>query len=167
MANSLSNSIDQLLLDLPARTPDYDPAKYILSQSNLSAIETARAWYSSGDPAMAVCGPGQSGKTHLAHFLRHEFGGVFAAIDAAAAETTRTHIVFVDGMPPADKVSFVGEFEKNITVGIRMVLIGEGYPGDWAGGLKDLKTRMEALPRAVLAEPDESLNRAVIQKSFP
>ena len=117
-------------------------------------------------PALAVCGPAQSGKTHLAHFLQQEFGGCFVSPDAFPDDDSDAPLIFFDPMPPSDPVVFVGGFEKAVATGVRMVLVGEGYPGDWAGGLKDLRTRMESLPRAALNEPDEELVRAVMQKAF-
>ena len=39
--------------------------------------------------------------------------------------------------------------------------------GDWASGLPDLRTRLEAMPRVTLEEPDEAyLLRRIIAKGF-
>lgn len=45
---------------------------------------------------------------------------------------------------------------------IQLVLVGRGNPIDWAQDLKDLNTRLEAMARITMMQPDEDLMRAII-----
>ena len=64
---------------------------------------------------------------------------------------------------PGDILSLV---ERARSEGKRAALAGEGAPVEWARGLKDLETRLNAALRITLDEPDEALLRAVIAKLF-
>ncbi|MGF1545369.1 MAG: hypothetical protein ACFB00_12905, partial [Parvularculaceae bacterium] len=48
----------------------------------------------------------------------------------------------------------------------RLVLAGRGDPSDWARGLNDLRTRLEAMLRIRVTAPDEPLLRLVMAKLF-
>ena len=50
--------------------------------------------------------------------------------------------------------------------GLRTALAGRDRPRAWARGLKDLETRLEAAPRAELADPGEDLLAAVLAQHF-
>ena len=69
-------------------------------------------------------------------------------------------------MPADDPHAFLAAFESGAGEGRRFLLVGEGHPSSWSLGLKDLRTRLEAAPRASLTDPDEALIRAVIAKGF-
>ena len=156
----------QLPLDLPAPPPRYDRAMFVRAEANDSAWRTGEAWLASGEPALAVCGPSGAGKTHFVHALLESHEARVIEADRFASLPASAGLTFIDAMPATDPYEFLTAFESGIAASGRFVLAGEGRPSDWAMGLKDLRTRLEAAPRAVLCEPDEALIRAVIAKGF-
>lgn len=170
MANSRnigsSNAQAQMSLPLPDIAPRYDRDAFVTAEANEAAWRAAQGWLASDDPALIICGPPGSGKSHLAAILAAEAGGAFhdpAGLDAAPPGEG---LVVFDGMPPGNPRKFLAVLEDLAGQGRRAVLAGSGHPGEWSGGLKDLRTRLEAMPRASLGEPDEPLIRRVIAKGF-
>lgn len=167
MDNALNEKLRQLPLDLPDAEPSYDPSRFSRSEANEAGWKTAHAWLRSDEPALIICGPAGCGKTHLAHVIADQAGeAVFIDETAFSTEPLPASFVVVDGLPPASAHRFIEAFEMAAAAGARMIFIGQGHPSGWALGLKDLRTRLEAMPRAVLNEPDEALIRAVIAKGF-
>ncbi len=159
-----SKDVGQLPLPLPQQPPRYDRKAFLIAPSNESAWRAAEAWLASDDPALIICGPCGAGKTHLASILAEEdgrFGDWRTPITHDAGD-----VIVFDDLPASDPKTFMTTVEDVAASGKRCVLVGRGNPGDWANGLKDLKTRLEAIPRAYLNEPDEALLRAVMSKAF-
>ncbi len=156
----------QLSLALPDTPPRYDRASFLRSDANDAAWRAGAAWLASDEPALIVCGPPGAGKSHFVHALLE--GRDFAAVgaDGFSNMSEEPALTFVDGMPAVDPRGFLSAFESAVLSGRRLVLAGVGHPSEWALGLKDLRTRLEAAPRAVLVDPDEVLIRAVIAKGF-
>lgn len=161
-----NNAVRQLPLALPETPPRYDRDGYIRSESNAASWRAGQAWLSSQEPALIICGPKGAGKTHLAHVLAGEERGVFLDAAAFAQKPSSASVVVVDDLPAPSPRDFLTALESCIEAGGRIILSGAGHPAEWAGGLKDLRTRLEAMPRAALLEPDEPLIRAVIAKGF-
>jgi chromosomal replication initiation ATPase DnaA len=154
----------QLPLPLPQLPPCYDREAFLIAPSNESAWRAAEAWLASDDPSLIICGPSGAGKTHLAAIIA-EGRGVFTDWRAPATQSEYDIVVF-DDLPPSDPRAFMTTVEDLASSGKRSVLVGRDNPGDWSQDLKDLRTRLEAIPRAVMSEPDEALLRAVMSKAF-
>ena len=130
-------------------------AALVVSASNAGAIEMLDAWKVSDEAALVICGPNGSGKTHLLQMLTREA--------AAAGE----EIIAVDDIHlAAEPGDILALFERARGESRRIVFAGRGGPSDWANGLKDLETRLNAAARISMQEPDEALLRAVILKLF-
>ena len=153
----------QLILPLPPNKPRYDRRNFLVAPTNEAAWRAAQAWRESVDQSLIICGPAGAGKTHLATILAESED---AFIDwrnfSPAANNTAIKIVVIDDLPAADPRAFLSALEEIANAGLRTVLVGKGHPGEWALGFKDLRTRLEAIPRASLDQPDEALLRAVI-----
>lgn len=156
----------QLSLSLPDAAPRYDRDAFLISDANASAWRALAAWEASEEPALIICGPPGSGKTHLAHIAAERSNGVVADATDWPEDTLQAALIVIDNLPAPDPRSFLARLEEATGNGARLVLAGAGHPGEWAMGLKDLRTRLEAMPRASLGEPDETLIRAVIAKGF-
>ncbi|WP_428410625.1 HdaA/DnaA family protein [Hyphococcus sp.] len=156
----------QLSLNLPETPPRYDRASFVRADCNAAAWRAGEAWLASAEPALVVCGPSGAGKTHFAYALLEGLDPTTLTADALAAAPYGDGVAIIDNMPAADPHAFLDALETGAGKGRRFVLAGEGHPSLWAMGLKDLRTRLEAAPRAVLADPDEALIRAVIAKGF-
>ena len=156
---------EQLTLGLPRGAPRYDRESFSLSNANAPAWRCMEAWRDSNELALVICGPPGSGKTHLAHITAAMLGGEVADAATGPVDATAPCVVF-DNLPQGDPKALLGRIEELTNAGVRLVLAGRGHPAEWAEGLKDLHTRIEAMPRATLGEPDEALIRQVIAKAF-
>ena len=157
----------QLVLPLPQHPPRYDRSAFLIAPTNETAWRAAQAWLASTEQSLIICGPPGSGKTHLATILT-EAGGTFMDWRSTPGEggNDESNIVVLDNLPADDPRAFLTTHEELGAAGCRTVLVGRGHPGEWAMGLKDLRTRLEAIPRASLDQPDEGLLRAIISKGF-
>ena len=113
-----------------------------------------------------ICGPPRSGKTHLAHLLVEESRASYALASDFAHDGTIAPLTIVDGLPCDDSMAFLDAYERALHQGARLLLVGEGFPSDWSAGVADLRTRLAALPRAQLDDPDEALIKSIISKAF-
>lgn len=158
-------SARQLPLPLPPAAPRYERAAFLISAANAEALAACDAWRASDEEALIICGPAASGKTHLAHIVAAP-DPRFLDWRGAAADLRPGAIVVFDDLPASDPRAFLSAYNDVLNADARAVLTGRGRPSDWALGLKDLRTRLEAMPRAILGEPDEALIRAVMRKHF-
>ena len=158
--------MNQLSLSLPDTPPRYDESAFVISEANNAARQIARNWLQSEERALIICGPPKSGKTHLAHLVVAGEKAAFIAPDAASEPLPAGEMIVIDDLPGSDPHALIGTLENPANNDRRFVLAGAGHPAEWAMGLKDLRTRLEAMPRAILNEPDETLIRAVIAKGF-
>ena len=157
---------DQIPLSLPLSPPDYSRGAFISSHSNESALKTAMRWVHTTEPALVICGPASSGKTHLAHILVGN-AGERAAYHEGVLPADPTGLNIVDGLPGVCSAEeLLKLYSETVAAGGRLVLVGEGDPETWSDGLVDLRTRLAATMRATLDEPDEALLKAVIGKLF-
>ena len=162
------DSHSQLPLGFKALSPDYTRAGFILSETNQNALSIADKWIASQERRLAVCGPDGSGKTHLATIIAKDIGGEaqWKAGDAITDPAPGAHVVIDDVHKATNPEQLLSVVSGCQAAGVRLILAGRGQPVDWAQGLKDLATRLEAMPRLNLGEPDEELLRVVIQKLF-
>jgi len=156
----------QLPLPLPAPPPRYDRDSFIIGPTNEAAWRAVEAWREAGEQALVICGPPGAGKTHLATILAAETAGAFFNLGAADAPPPGDGLVVIDDMPGENPRKLLATLEDLSARGRRVALAGAGHPGGWSGGLADLRTRLEAMPRASLGEPDETLLRQVMAKAF-
>lgn len=136
---------------MPATPPRLTREAFVVSASNESALKALDAWKKTSEYLLVICGPKGSGKTHLAGILARDLDDL-SIIDNIP-----------DGKSPADIFRLIETAREE---GGRIVVTGRGEPKEWAAGLKDLETRLNAAVRITLVEPDEALLRAVIVKVF-
>ncbi|MEO1135680.1 MAG: hypothetical protein AAFW68_03580 [Pseudomonadota bacterium] len=155
-------------LKLPETLPRYDAATFIRADANAAAWRAGTAWLNAHESVMTVCGPAGAGKTHFVQALCE--GRSIAVITDRDFEQSGTEpgvgLIFIDDLPVTRPEVFLTALESGIEAGRRFILAGEGHPSSWSRGLKDLRTRIEAAPRATLSDPDEALIRLVIAKGF-
>lgn len=118
-------------------------------------MRTADAWRRSDESLLLLCGPRGSGKTHI-----------LAILCADLVETGAAVSFIDDARESAEPADLLVRIEQAKATGERLIIAGPGEPSDWARGLKDLATRLNAAPRITLGEPDEDLLRAVMTKMF-
>ncbi|MEE2692679.1 MAG: hypothetical protein VX640_14180 [Pseudomonadota bacterium] len=158
----------QLALDFATQPPRYGRETFLAGPSNRSALAVIDAFAGSPEPALAITGPAASGKTHLAHILAAAAGvsvrDGFSVADSPVREGAFIVLDNIDARAaPPDLLVFIETCRER---GAKIALAGQGEPRSWAKGLIDLETRLAAMVRADLKEPDEELLRAVLLKGF-
>lgn len=158
----------QLRLDLPTVRQSFTREALRIAESNEAAVAVVDAFMASSEPALAICGPAGSGKSHLAAILAAENGvAPYPAVDLEAVASSKAALVVLDRAERAgDPAALLALVEGRRSRGLKLVLAGRGRPRDWANGLKDLETRLEAMARARLDEPDEALLKVVLARGF-
>lgn len=161
----------QLVLDLPHRQAR-GMEDLLLSSSNAAAVELVDRWPWWVHPAAFVAGPAGSGKTHLGHVWAARSGaGIVSAADLAdeTVELLGQHgalvVEDVDRKPFEQRVLF---HLLNLTreKGYALLITSRQAPGELDIALPDLRSRLRALPLALIEAPDEILLKAVLVKLF-
>lgn len=161
----------QLVLDLPLR-PALDMEDFLVSQSNREAVELVDRWPDWPHWAGVVVGPEGSGKSHLAQVwqMRSKARALRGAELGEAAlglfEPSRTMLVEDIDRGIADErilfhlLNLARERKGSILITSRRA------PGELEVTLPDLRSRLRALPLAIIAPPDDVLLRSVLVKLF-
>lgn len=163
-ATGRANGPNQLSLHLPEARRALRRGEYVVTEANREARDFAANFVRTGEPFLIVCGPSASGKTHL---LVDVFGAdnIVAATEAYRVGD-RAFVALDDCDRFGDERSFLDLIASRRKPNTQTVLAGAGRPRAWAKSLNDLATRLEAMPRAELAEPDEALLSAVLLQHF-
>lgn len=147
----------QLALQFAAPEPLYRRENFVPPAEGQSPLDLLDGFLSSEAPSLVITGPAGSGKTFLGRI------GLQSLTRAGQAPNG----VLADGLHRCDDPKLLLELvESSKQSGLRVLLAGEGEPRSWAGGLRDLETRLGAAPRITLAEPDDWQLRAVLIRSF-
>tara|TARA_B100000686_G_C16756766_1_gene956036 strand:+ start:132 stop:806 length:675 start_codon:yes stop_codon:yes gene_type:complete len=157
----------QLTFDLN-RQPAYNREDFLVSDGNAQAFALVEGYESWRSHAALITGPSGSGKTHLMHVWQ----GLADARALSQAELmAEAWTVPVTQLPlniAIDNIdTLVGESvaEKNLfhllnvvkTSQSRLLLTANKPPAQWNFAVKDLESRILALPAAVIQPPDEGL----------
>lgn len=152
---------------------------YVVSEANKDAITTIDSWMQSSQLQLILCGGPAAGKTHLASIISIEMNGTWwmdveRAVEGAGSDGAHSgalgsggDVLIVDDAHLIDDPQLLFRLiEASKERNQRLVLVGRGQPIEWARALKDLETRLEAMPRIHVPEPDEALLLAVVEKLF-
>lgn len=144
---------------------------FLLSTSNTEAFSQVMDWPISPSRSLALVGPKGSGKSHLAAIWAEQMGA--RRVRAKELDTTqlRAHLatgalVLEDASakdaqtPLFHLLNLVREEEAFL------LLTAQTPPSQWDVPLKDLASRLRAMPLATLHAPDEALLKAVYVKLF-
>ena len=185
----------QLAFDLPCRAA-LGAEDFLISPSNEEAVTLIDRWPDWHHWAVVICGPAQAGKSHLANVWRLKSGAVTLdpltmAVEQMGAAITAAAIVVEDidrgfdtvspdiqggGTAPQqdlgrsrgqiDQQAFFHLLNLAREHRLSVLITSRVAPGDLDIALPDLRSRLCALPMAVIHEPDEHLLRAVLVKHF-
>jgi chromosomal replication initiation ATPase DnaA len=145
---------------------------FLSGPSNAAALALIEQWPDWPAPAVALVGPEGSGKSHLAAIWAKASGArsvagqaiTLAGIPMALA----TGALVVEDLRPDAYEPAVLFHLINLAreQGAFLLLTARAAPGTWTVGLRDLASRLRALPVVSLAPPDDALLRAVLVKLF-
>ncbi len=164
-------SPSQLTLELPHLT-EAGLENFYISASNASAVALVESWPNWPVSAAVICGPDGSGKSHLAEAWRARAHATAvqgpAVSEAAIAAFDLSPALLVEDIDHGigdDRVLFhilnlAREKKKFVLITAAIA------PGDLDIVLPDLRSRLRALPLALIAPPDEALINAVLVKLF-
>lgn len=158
----------QLVLAL-GHSESFAREDFLAGPSNAAALALVERWPDWPSPVMALVGPEGSGKSHLAAVWAEMAGarvlaaGLLGEADLPAALATGA-LVLEDLDPAVDEralfhlLNLAREERAHVLVTARMA------PASLPVGIRDLASRLRAVPAVELAPPDDALLRALIVK---
>jgi len=166
----------QIPLDLALR-PQFSRADFLVAEANEAALAAIDRFPDAKGAALALVGPEGSGKTHLAHIWRERSGASFVAANELAQAVERRAVAGIAAwlaIDDAEQIAGDAAAERalfhllnlNREQGGALLLTARQAPARWAVKLPDLKSRLSALPTAVIGAPDDALLGAVLVKLF-
>ncbi|PZQ64879.1 MAG: chromosomal replication initiator DnaA [Phenylobacterium zucineum] len=159
MARQLRLSLGQ---DSP---PVFDD--FACGPSNADAFAAVRTWPSWPGGCLALVGPAGAGKSHLAQAWAAEAGALILDRGAADVEAAAGRPVLVED---ADQgISDEALFHLvNLAAreGGSLLLTARTLPGAWPAALPDLRSRLNALPVAQIAPPDDEVLEGALRRFF-
>jgi chromosomal replication initiation ATPase DnaA len=161
----------QLALAL-GHTESFAREDFLEGPSNAAALALVEAWPDWPDRAVVLVGPEGCGKSHLAAIWATTAGA--RSIAARALEGTNppaalaTGALVIEDLPSDDSGQHILFHLLNLIREEKafMLLTARTPPANWNIGLRDLASRLKALPLVTLSAPDDALLRAVIVKLF-
>jgi chromosomal replication initiation ATPase DnaA len=155
-------------LRLKLRQPaSYSRQNFVTGPSNAQARDRLEAWPAWHGGALALVGPEGVGKTHLAKLWA-------ARAEAVELDRAAPDIVLAAGRP-----ALVEDIDRGIDPealfhlinmaaqdGGALLLTARVAPAAWPAPLRDLRSRLNALPVAEIEPPDDAVLEAILRKLF-
>lgn len=163
----------QLVFDLP-HLDAFEAEDFLVSTCNQTAVDLVDAWPDWPAHAVVISGAAGSGKSHLVSVWRRRSGAdAVAMADVSAAtvtrfqETGRLAIEDVDAGGDAEPERLVFHLLNQARESKGQLLITTRQPpGELDIALPDLRSRLRALPVAVIQPIDDALLSGLLVKLF-
>jgi chromosomal replication initiation ATPase DnaA len=163
--------VDQLTFDL-SRGPAQDRSSFLISDSNAAAVGWIDRWPAWPSSLLVLCGPRESGKTHLARLWCERAAAVRVAgpsLQPAALSrlfTGNISRIAVDDADRSPETALLHLCNRCQEEGGYLLATSREPPGSWEIGLADLRSRLRAAITARIEMPDDELLGAVLVKHF-
>jgi len=145
---------------------------FLSGPSNAAALTLVETWPDWPSRAVALVGPAGSGKSHLASIWATQAGARFLS-GRALAETKlpaalATGALVVEDLAPSsfDERALFHLINLAREEEAYLLLTAGSPPAGWTLAIRDLASRLKALPVVALSAPDDALLRAVLVKLF-
>ncbi len=166
----MTTTPEQLVFELPHRAA-MGLEDFLVSESNASAVALVDRWPDWPIGAAVLAGPKGSGKTHLANIWLKRAGATpFEACaisrEAVPAMASKGALLIEDVQKISDEAALFHLLNLVREQRLQILLTTDTVPGDLAIALPDLRSRLKALPLAIIEPPDDALLRAVLVKLF-
>jgi chromosomal replication initiation ATPase DnaA len=164
-----TSSPRQLALAL-AHAENFARDDFLAGSSNEAALGLVTRWPDWPDRTVVLVGPEGSGKSHLAAIWAAEAGARFVAAralayaDIPAALATGALVVEDLAERVVDERALFHLLNLAREESAFMLLTAHTPPATWTIAIRDLASRLRALPVVTVAPPDDALLRAVIVK---
>jgi chromosomal replication initiation ATPase DnaA len=148
------------------KAPSLTRRDFIVSPANAEAVEALDTWPAWPGGRLALIGPEGSGKTHLARIWAERSDAlIFNRREHDFATLAGRAMLIEDADDrPADETLF--HLINMADAGSSLLLTGRTPPIQWATGLPDLRSRLNALMVATLRPPDDAVLEGVLLKLF-
>ena len=126
---------------------------FLVSDANRIAVAHLERWRDWPLSVSVLTGPPRSGRSTLARHFAAASGGT--VIDDAQGRA-----------PGQDEHALFHAWNEAQTQRRPLLMVGNAPPASWTVALPDLASRLAAVPHVAIAEPDEMLARALIQRNL-
>jgi chromosomal replication initiation ATPase DnaA len=143
---------------------------FVAGPGNAAALALVERWPDWPSRTMVLVGPEGSGKSHLASIWANESGARFMAARALEASSLpaalATGALVLEDVAPEDLDERALFHLLNLAreEGAYLLLTARSAPAGWSIGLRDLASRLRAIPAVTLGELDDALLGAVLLK---
>lgn len=124
-------------------------AAFLVSEANHVAVRHLEGWRGWKVQTSILSGPPRSGRSLLARQF------------AAASDGT-----VIEQAEQVEDEALFHAWNRAQLEGRPLLLVADRPPADWAVALPDLKSRLAAAPHVTIAQPDEALVRALIERGL-
>lgn len=123
--------------------------EFLVSDANRIAVAHVENWRDWRLAVSILTGPRRSGRSTLARQFARLSGGTV-----------------IDDAQKRDEHDLFHAWNRAQTEGRPLLLVGDQAPAHWTVALPDLRSRLAAAPHVTIAEPDEPLALALIERAF-
>jgi chromosomal replication initiation ATPase DnaA len=159
----------QLVLSLP-HAESFAREDFIAGPSNAAALSLIDRWPDWPDRVVALIGPEGSGKSHLASIWAEKSGArilsgrTLAGADLVGALSTGALVIENLVPPQMDEVALFHLLNLVREERVVLLITSRSLPTTWPVALRDLMSRLRALPVVTVTPPDDVLLQALMMK---
>jgi chromosomal replication initiation ATPase DnaA len=159
----------QLVLSLP-HAESFAREDFIAGPSNAAALSLIERWPDWPDRVVALIGPEGSGKSHLASVWAEKSGArilsgrTLAGADLVGALSTGALVIENLVPPQMDEVALFHLLNLVREERVDLLITSRSLPTTWPVALRDLMSRLRALPVVTVTPPDDVLLQALMMK---
>ncbi|HVV81115.1 MAG TPA: DnaA/Hda family protein [Pseudolabrys sp.] len=159
----------QLVLSLP-HTESFAREDFIAGPSNAAALSLVDRWPDWPDRVVALIGPEGSGKSHLASIWAEKTGARILsarALDGASViDALSTGALVIENLvpPQVDEIALFHLLNLVREERAHLLVTSRSLPATWPIALRDLMSRLRALPVVTVTPPDDALLQALMMK---
>ncbi|MFO1034945.1 MAG: DnaA/Hda family protein [Hyphomicrobiales bacterium] len=161
----------QLTLDLPHRAA-LGREDFFVTGSNAAAVALVDQWPNWPSHGAMIVGPPGSGKSHLASVWQQRSGAPIMPLRDLKRERVPGYFgekalaIEAGESFDGDETALFHALNHARQDGKSLLITSPVQPTNWTIALPDLRSRLAALPVAVIAQPDDVLLRVVLVKQF-
>lgn len=140
---------------------------FVVGRSNAAAAAAIDAWPVWTGGCLALVGPEGCGKTHLARAWAANAQAVtLDRIQPEVAAAERSPVLLEDADQGVAPEALFHLINLAARAGSGLLLTGRTAPATWPSALPDLRSRLNALPVAVIEPPDDAVLEGVLRRFF-